>query len=158
MVAVVLEEEAGLLRLDSGFAEPGVESVSELVELIGGEVAEGGGEACLNGRGGALEEFESLRRDGDLGSAGIIARGAAHDEAVLHEPGDDDGNGALVREGALSEFVDGLGGSGGELLQDEELCAADADVLLDRAAGDAEGADDLAHCVEGAGDVESGVG
>ncbi len=144
-----LEEHGGG---DLFAAEVGDEFAHEFGELAtagGVHGAQGLDDLVLGAGRRFADQGAGFGGEGEFPAAAVFLGEDALDKSLLDELGDDDGDGALVRQRALGKLVDGEGATAGvgELGENEELGAADAGFLLGVARGDAQDLDDTAEVI-----------
>src|SRR5579875_664015 len=127
---VLFEEHPGVLAVRHGGLGDLRERAREHAAARGREPREGSEQPLLHGLGGAAQHGPAGGGESQLDAAGIGDGVPPRHEPMLDEPPHDDGYGALVGVRAGGERAEGIDGRGRELLEHEELRAADPDRLL----------------------------
>src|SRR5579883_878508 len=127
---VLFEEHPGVLAVRHGGLGDLRERAREHAAARGREPREGSEQPLLHGLGGAAQHGPAGGGERQLDAAGIGDGVPPRHEPMLDEPPHDDGYGALVGVRAGGERAEGIDGRGRELLEHEELRAADPDRLL----------------------------
>jgi len=125
-----LEEHRGLSVADLEGADERRQLGGEDPPLRGLEPLEARDQACLADLGGLAEQGPTGRRESDGRATGIVRRRATDHQAALGQPAHHDGHGALMGQGARGQLVDRRSVAVCELVEHEELCAADAEPCL----------------------------
>src|SRR5207244_10727312 len=114
-------------------------------ELSRAQAAQSHDQALLGGLGQPPSEGASSRGERDLNTTGVLFGRPPNHQPPRLEAGQDDGDGALVRECALREIINRWCRCLSELLQDEELCPTDPEPSFRGASRRAQGSDDSAE-------------
>src|SRR5262249_16267521 len=135
----------------------GDEMRGERAALCRTESLETRDETRLADVGRATEEGASGGRQGDHGAACVVRSRAPDHESPGSQPAHDHRDGALVGVRARRELVDRGRVAVHELVENEELRAADPEAPLGCACGDAERSHDAPQCVHDGANVDAVV-
>src|SRR5579884_976238 len=129
---LLFEEHPGTLALRHGGLGDLGEGARERAAARGREPREGSEQPLLHGLGGAAQDGPAGGGERQLDAAGVGDGVPPRHEPALDEPPHDDGHRALVGVRAGGERAERIRGRGCELLEHEELRAADPGRLLRR--------------------------
>ena len=125
-VGGVIEQEAGGLVGQAELFVDRAEQIREGVQIVVGHAIQRFDQAILSDARGFFQHSAAAGGKGDVEAAGICFGFGASDEATVDQFLHNNGDGRLMRAGAIGEVVDGKRAGFGELLKDEELSAGDA--------------------------------
>src|SRR5262249_46231776 len=135
---ILLEEERSGAFGHAGGADDRGEAPRERAPCPARQRLDRGDQPLLDGHRGAPDQAPALPGEGDLHAAGVLPRLATERQSAPDELAHDDGDRALVGQGARGELVDRVAVRLAELLEDVELRAAETELFLRNPGRDAE--------------------
>src|SRR5919107_4967584 len=126
----IIEEHAWLVLDGVHAADDLMQERRELPPGAGGQIVNRADQAVLDGARRLDADATAPRCQHQLEPACVAGGAPPRDEAALDQPRDYGRHGALMGAGAFRELVQRLRGRFGELLEHEELRAADSELLF----------------------------